>query len=62
MNVPKYWRVPWFIYDQNMIRINQEFTLFVEELEKRVLSYKDFMAYADAYYEDWMKRIRQIFE
>ena len=50
------------IYDQNMIRINQEFTLFVEELEKRVLSYKDFMAYADAYYEDWMKRIRQIFE
>ncbi len=49
------------IYDDHMIAINHAFVRFVEELEQRVISYKDFMAYRDAYYEEWMKVIHGIF-
>lgn len=49
------------IHDDKMVAINKAFVIFVEELEGRVISYSDFMEYRDAYYEDWMKRIRLIF-
>lgn len=49
------------IYDEQMVQINKAFVLFVEELEQRVLSYKDFMQYRDAYYGEWMKRMHTIF-
>ena len=44
-----------------MIAVNHAFVQFVEELEQRVLSYKDFMAYQEAYYEHWLKQVRTIF-
>lgn len=49
------------IYDEQMVQINKAFVLFVEELEQRVLSYKDFMQYRDAYFGEWMKRMHTIF-
>lgn len=49
------------IYDDHMIAINRAFVRFVEELEQRVISYKDFMAYRDAYYEEWLKAVHAIF-
>lgn len=49
------------IHDDKMVAINKAFVIFVEELEGRVISYSDFMEYKDAYYEEWMKRIRLIF-
>ncbi|MCI8541549.1 MAG: RelA/spoT family protein [Erysipelotrichaceae bacterium] len=49
------------IYDDKMIAVNHAFVQFVEELEQRVLSYKDFMAYQEAYYEHWLKQVRTIF-
>ena len=50
------------IYDRHMLAINKEFVTFVEELEKRVISYSDFMQYQSAYYEEWLHRLRKIFE
>lgn len=49
------------IYDNHMIAINRAFVLFIEELERRVLSYKDFMDYRQAYFEEWSKQVKQIF-
>lgn len=49
------------IYDDHMIAINRSFVLFIEALEQRVLSYKDFMEYRKGYYEEWMKQVRSIF-
>ncbi len=49
------------IYDDKMIAVNRAFVHFVEELEQRVISYKDFMAYRDAYYEEWLKQVHTIF-
>lgn len=49
------------IYDEEMIAVNKAFVRFIEELEQRVLSYKDFMAYRAGYYEDWLKQMHQIF-
>lgn len=48
------------IYDSNMIAINQAFIPFIEELEQRVISYKDFMAYRQAYYEEWLRILHEI--
>lgn len=49
------------IYDEEMIAVNKAFVRFIEELEQRVLSYKDFMEYREGYYGDWMKQMHQIF-
>lgn len=48
------------IHDDKMIQINKAFVKFIEELETRVISYDDFMHYQQAYYEDWLKRLRII--
>lgn len=50
------------IHDNKMIAVNKAFVTFVEELEARVISYDDFMEYRDAYFEDWMKRMRKIYQ
>lgn len=50
------------IYDDKMILINQAFVRFIEELEQRVLSYRDFMQYREAYAEEWMKQMHTIFK
>lgn len=50
------------IHDHKMIAINKAFVYFVEELEKRVISYEDFCHYKDAYYEDWCTRLEVIFK
>ena len=50
------------IHDDKMIAINKAFVQFVEELEHRVISYSDFMQYQTAYYEEWMRRMSEIFE
>lgn len=50
------------IHDDKMIAINKAFVLFVEELEKRVISYEDFCHYKEAYYEDWCGRLEVIFK
>ena len=49
------------IHDDKMIAINKAFVKFIEELEKRVISYSDFMQYKEAYYDEWMTRMRKIF-
>lgn len=49
------------IHDDKMIAINKAFVAFVEELEERVISYSDFSQYKDAYYEEWLSRMRVIF-
>lgn len=49
------------IYDEEMIAVNKAFVRFVEELEQRVISYKDFMEYRAGYYQEWLKQIKQIF-
>lgn len=49
------------IHDEKMALVKQAFVTFVEELEGRVISYHDFMYYQGAYYEEWMKRINDIF-
>lgn len=43
-----------------MIAIRNAFIKFIEELETRVLSYKDFMVYETAYYESWLETINSI--
>ena len=50
------------IYDDHMIALNQAFVPFIEGLEQRVLSYKDFMDYRKGYYEEWMKQVSRIFQ
>lgn len=50
------------IYDKHMLAINKAFVVFVEELEKRVISYSDFMQYQSAYYDEWLHRLRKTFE
>ncbi len=50
------------IHDDKMIAINKAFVCFVEELEKRVISYDDFCHYKEAYYEDWCSRLEVIFK
>lgn len=50
------------IHDDKMIAINKAFVLFVEELEKRVISYEDFCHYKEAYYEDWCAHLEVIFK
>lgn len=49
------------IYDANMLAVNRAFVVFIEELEQRVISYKDFMEYRQAYYEEWLKQMHEIF-
>ena len=49
------------IYDSNMLAINKAFIIFIEELEQRVISYKDFMEYRQAYYEEWLRQMHEIF-
>ena len=49
------------IYDSNMLAVNKAFIPFIEELEQRVISYKDFMEYRQAYYEEWMRQMNEIF-
>lgn len=49
------------IHDDKMVLINKRFIKFVEELEARVISYSDYLNYQSAYYEEWMKQMRQIF-
>lgn len=49
------------IYDSNMLAINKAYILFIEELEQRVISYKDFMEYRQAYYEEWLRQMHEIF-
>ncbi|MEF9967460.1 MAG: RelA/spoT family protein [Longicatena sp.] len=50
------------IHDDKMIAMNKAFVKFIEELERRVISYDDFMQYLSAYYEDWMKQMHLIFD
>ena len=50
------------IHDDKMIAINKAFVCFVEELEKRVISYDDFCHYKEAYYEDWCSHLEVIFK
>lgn len=49
------------IHDDKMIAINKAFVTFIEELETRVISYHDFMQYQQAYYEEWLNRLKEIF-
>lgn len=49
------------IYDSNMLAINKAFIIFIEELEQRVISYKDFMEYRQGYYEEWLRQMHEIF-
>lgn len=49
------------IHDDKMVAINKAFVSFVEELEERVISYSDFSQYRDAYYEEWLSRVKVIF-
>lgn len=49
------------IHNTKMVQINKAFVRFIEELEKRVISYNDFMQYRDAYFQEWMTRMRKIF-
>ena len=36
------------LHDDKMSRLNRDFVLFVEELEQRTISYRDFMQYREA--------------
>ncbi len=49
------------LHDDKMKQINRAFVLFVEELEQRTISYRDFMQYRDAYRQEWFERMRAIF-
>lgn len=49
------------IYNDKLKEIRRVFTLFIEELEKRVISYQDFAHYCEAYYEQLREQIRAIF-
>lgn len=49
------------IYNDKLIEIRKAFTIFIEELEKRVISFHDFEHYQDAYYERLNTEISNIF-
>lgn len=49
------------LHDDKMKMINRCFVHFVEELEQRTISYRDFMQYKDAYHADWLRRVDEIF-
>ena len=49
------------IHDDKMRKNHDAFIYYVEELEQRVISYHDFMHYRDAYYQEWLKRMKKIF-
>lgn len=49
------------IHEHKMVKIHDAFRTFVQELEKRVMSYRDFMDYRDAYYQDWLEQMKKIF-
>lgn len=49
------------IYNEKMELINKAFVNFINELETRVMSYNDFKHYEEAYYEDWLNRVKNIF-
>ena len=49
------------IYNDKLNIIRQVFTVFIEELEKRVISFHDFEHYQDAYYEELKEQIFDIF-
>lgn len=49
------------IYNDRLNEISKVFTIFIEELEKRVISYHDFEHYQDAYYEELSNHISTIF-
>ena len=49
------------LHDDKMSQINRDFVLFVEELEQRTISYRDFMQYHEAYHEEWLRRCALIF-
>lgn len=49
------------LHDDRMEDINRAFVLFVEELEQRTISYRDFMQYRDAYHQEWLARMDKIF-
>lgn len=49
------------IHNDKMVLINKAFVRFIEELEQRVISYRDFMQYRDGYCQEWMKTMKEIF-
>lgn len=49
------------IYNHKLKEISSVFTTYMEELEKRVISYHDFFHYETAYYEQLRKEILAIF-
>ena len=49
------------IHHQKMLKISEAFVHYVEELEQRVISYHDFMHYRDAYYQEWLNRMKKLF-
>ena len=49
------------LHDDKMKQINRAFVHFIEELEQRTISFRDFMQYRDAYRQDWIERNRAIF-
>lgn len=49
------------LHDDKMSQLNRDFVLFVEELEQRTISYRDFMQYREAYHEEWLRRCALIF-
>lgn len=49
------------IHNEYMMEVREAFVKFINELEQRVISYTDFCAYQDAYYEEWLRRLRKIF-
>ncbi|NCC55105.1 MAG: RelA/spoT family protein [Erysipelotrichia bacterium] len=49
------------IYNDKLLQIRNIFTMFVEELEKRVISFHDFEHYQEAYYDELKNEISSIF-
>lgn len=50
------------LHDDKMKQVNAAFVHFVEELEQRTISYRDFMQYRDAYRLEWIKCTKEIFD
>ena len=49
------------LHDDKMKEINCLFVHFIEELEQRTISYRDFMQYQKAYHDEWILRIDRLF-
>ncbi len=49
------------LHDDKMKQINCLFVHFVEELEQRTISYRDFMQYREAYREEWILQVNKLF-